>query len=79
MEWVKHYLHDDHVRLRMQLTLYADGSVTVLYENLLPRLLEAAGQEGYPVVVGIQEGFAKADDVDQCNYISCSKSRILGL
>ena len=76
---MKHYLHDDHVRLRMQLTLYADGSVTILYENLLPRLLEAAGQEGYPVVVGIQEGFVKADDVDKCNNNLYSKSRILGL
>ena len=68
MEWLKHYLHDDRVRLKMQLTIYADGSMTVLYENLLPRLLEVAEEEGYPVVVGIQEGFARPDDVDQCKY-----------
>ena len=65
MEWVKHYLHDDHIRLRMQLTIYNDGSMTFLYKNLLPQLLRAAEDEGYPVVIGVQEGFAKPDDVDQ--------------
>ena len=65
VEWVKHYLHDDHMRLRMQLTIYSDGSMTFLYQNLLPQLLRAAEDEGYPVVIGVQEGFAKPDDVDQ--------------
>ena len=48
----------------MQLTIYADGSMTFLYQNLLPQLLRMAEDEGYPVVIGVQEGFAKPDDVD---------------
>ena len=52
----------------MQLTIYADGSMTFLYQNLLPQLLQMAEDGGYPVVIGIQEGFAKPDDVDRRKY-----------
>ena len=76
VEWIKHYLHDDHIRLRMQLTIYADGSMTFLYQNLLPQLLQIAEDEGYPVVIGVQEGFAKPDDVDQSK---CIATRVVSL
>ena len=73
VEWIKHYLHDDHIRLKMQLTIYADGSMTFLYQNLLPQLLQMAEDGGYPVVIGIQEGFAKPDDVDRRKYLNFLK------
>jgi hypothetical protein len=65
---MKHYLKDDHIRQRLQLTIYPDGSMTFLYQNLLPELLDLADSSGYPVVIGAQEGFTKPDNVDDSKW-----------
>ena len=68
VEWLGHFLHDDHVRQRTQVTLYADGSMIFLYQNVLPALLDKIDEGGYVAVIGVQDGFAKKDDVNDSEY-----------
>lgn len=61
VQWKKHYLDDPRSRQEFQASLYPDGTVRFLYEYLDERLLDLAGDRGYPVLVGLQDGFAAPD------------------
>ncbi len=63
-QWTKHYLHNDRVKQVVQVKLTADGRVVFLYHNLLAQLLDQAEETGYPIVIGMQDGFAQEDNDD---------------
>ena len=63
-EWTEHYLHDDRHKQEYQVNVYQDGSITFLYKNLLPQLFDLAAETGYPIQIGLQDGFAVKQDKD---------------
>ncbi len=43
--------------------------MTFLYQNLLPQLLEKAKDTGYPVLIGLEEGFTASTEGDGNYYL----------
>ena len=59
IHWTLHHNQDNKRRLGVQLWIYEDGSMTIMYQNLLGEMLKLAeSQTEYPVIIGLQEGWA---------------------
>ena len=61
MHWTKRYRDDHHKKQEFQVTIYADGSMVFLYKNLFQELIQLSQAVGYPLTIGLQEGFAAED------------------
>lgn len=77
VQWERHFDGNDKHKLRFQVRIYLDGTVTFVYENLLTAARNRAAQTQYGSIVGLQDGFAnyskstpKSTDVDVYLYPS---------
>ena len=61
VHWTKRYRDDHHKKQEFQVTIYADGSMVFLYKNLFQELIQLSQAVGYPLTIGLQEGFAAED------------------
>ena len=52
--------NDDH-KLEFQVKLYPNGNIWFIYHNIKVEAKQAAQQTGYPVIIGLQNGFATKD------------------
>ena len=57
-QWEKHIDGDDHHIIKFRLKLYPDGTIRFIYRNILSVTADAAKKTGYPIIIGVQDGFA---------------------
>ena len=59
LQWDKHHGPDDkNLRLQVQLRILLDGTLSFLYKNFHQAILDVIDDKGYPLAIGLKDGFA---------------------
>jgi len=57
-EWDRHFNNGEDNRLKMQLRLFLDGTLTFVYQNFHPSIIESITSKNFPVLIGLKDGFS---------------------
>lgn len=58
IQWDRHFNNGEDNRLKMQLRLLLDGSMTFVYQNFASTVLETLASKNYSVLIGLKDGFS---------------------
>ena len=58
VEWDRHFNNGEDNRLKMQLRLLLDGSMTFVYKHFHQSVIEDISSKNYPVFIGLKDGFS---------------------
>jgi len=76
VEWDRHFNNGEDNRLKMQLRLFLDGSLTFVYQKFHQSVIESISSKKYKVLIGLKDGFSepvpesKTQDVRTYTYPS---------
>ena len=57
-EWDRHFNNGEENRLKMQLRIFLDGTVTFVYKNFHPSIVNSVTSKKYPILIGLKDGFS---------------------
>ena len=58
IEWDNRFNNGEENRLKMQLRLLLDGSMTFVYQNFHNSVLESLQAKDYQALIGLKDGFS---------------------
>ena len=65
LQWDKHHGTDDkNLRLQVQLRILLDGTLSFVYKNFHQAILDVIDDKGYPLAIGLRDGFAANTDAN---------------
>ena len=59
VEWDRHFNNGEDNRLKMQLRLFLDGSLTFVYQKFHQSVIESISSKKYKVLIGLKDGFSE--------------------
>ena len=62
IQWIKYVDGDTNHKLEFQAKLYPNGEIWFVYHNIVVEAKQAAQATGYPIIIGLQNGFAAKDN-----------------
>ena len=60
VQWDRYFNNGEENRLKMQLTLVLDGTITFLYKNFHNDILDSV--KDFPVLIGVKDGFSVPEE-----------------
>ena len=60
VEWDRHFNNGEDNRLKMQLRLFLDGSLTFVYQKFHQSVIESISSKKYKVLIGLKDGFSES-------------------
>ena len=77
LQWDKHHGPDDkNLRLQVQLRILLDGTLSFLYKNFHQDILDVIDDKGYPLSIGLRDGFSGINSNDTKGKCFCQKKYV---
>ena len=75
LQWDKHHGPDDkNLRIQVQLRILLDGTLSFLYKNFHQDILDVIDDKGYPLSIGLRDGFSGINSNDTKGKYFCQKN-----
>ena len=77
LQWDKHHGPDDkNLRIQVQLRILLDGTLSFLYKNFHQDILDVIDDKGYPLSIGLRDGFSGINSNDTKGKCFCQKKYV---